>query len=206
MSENMKYWDQMKTVPKERLKVIQAGRLKGKSDINPQWRYEVLTHVFGVCGIGWKFTIDKQWIEKYDNGEIASFANVSLYIKVDGEWSDPIPANGGSMFVANESRGPYVSDECYKMAITDALGTAAKMIGVASDIYQGITDSKYAERPAQSAPAAPTKPWLNKGDQLDKAIEYLKGGGTIAGIEAKYSISKEVRASLQTVIDNLPKK
>lgn len=201
----MKYWDQMKTVPKERLKVIQAGRLKGKSDINPQWRYEVLTQVFGVCGIGWKFTIDKQWIERYDNGEIASFANVSLYIKVDGEWSDPIPANGGSMFVANESRGPYVSDECYKMAITDALGTAAKMIGVASDIYQGITDTKYAERPTQSAPAAPTKPWLNKGDQLDKAIEYLKGGGTIKGIEAKYSINKEVRASLQTVIDNLPK-
>jgi hypothetical protein len=205
MSENMKYWNQMKTVPKERLKVIQAGRLKGKSDINPQWRYEVLTHVFGVCGIGWKFTIDKQWIERYDNGEIASFANVSLYIKVDGEWSDPIPANGGSMFVANESRGPYVSDECYKMAITDALGTAAKMIGVASDIYQGITDTKYAERPTQSAPAAPTKPWLNKGEHLNKAIEYLKGGGTIAGIEAKYSISKEIRTDLETVVKGLKK-
>jgi hypothetical protein len=206
MSENMIYWNQMKTVPKERLKTIGAGRLKGKSDINPQWRYEVLTQVFGVCGIGWKFTIDKQWIEKYDNGEIASFANVSLYIKVDGEWSDPIPANGGSMFVANESRGPYVSDECYKMAITDALGTAAKMIGVASDIYQGIIDTKYAERPTQSAPAAPTKPWLNKGEHLNKAIEYLKGGGTIAGIEAKYSISKEIRTDLETVVKGLTNK
>lgn len=194
--ENMKYWDQMKTVPKERLKTIQAGRLKGKSDINPQWRYEILTHVFGVCGIGWKFTIDKQWIERYDNGEIASFANVSLFIKVDGEWSDSIPANGGSMFVANERNGPYVSDECYKMAITDALGTAAKMIGVASDIYQGITDTKYAERPAATN-TAPDKPWLNKGEKLNAAIEYLKKGGTMDEIEKKYTLSKEIREALK---------
>jgi hypothetical protein len=195
MSEHMKYWNKMKTVPKERLKTIGAGRLKGKSDINPQWRYEILTEVFGVCGIGWKFTIDKQWIERYDNGEIASFANVSLYIKVDGEWSDPIPANGGSMFVANERNGPYVSDECYKMAITDALGTAAKMIGVASDIYQGIIDTKYAEKPEQ--PKAPEKPWLNKGEKMNAAIEYLKGGGSMETIEKKYTISKEIRESLK---------
>lgn len=40
------------------------------------------------------------------------------------------------------------------------------------------------------------KPWLNKGEQLDRAFEYLKGGGTMAEIEKKYSISKEIRQSL----------
>jgi hypothetical protein len=193
MSTNMKYWDQLKSVPKNRLKTINAGRLKGKSDINPQWRYERLTEVFGPCGIGWKYSIDKLWIERYDNGEIASFANVTLFVKYDDQWSEGIPANGGSMFVTNESRGPYVSDECYKMAITDALGTGAKMIGVASDVYQGLSDSKY-EKPREES--QDTRPWLNKGEKLEAAKKYLKDGGDIKNIESKYRLSKEIRTEL----------
>lgn len=54
-----------------------------------------------------------------------------------------------------------------------------------------------------STPTLPDKPWLNKGDQLDKAIEYLKGGGTIEVIKKKYAISKEVMDSLQTVINGI---
>lgn len=201
--ENLKYWNQMKSVPKERLKTIQAGRLKGKSDINPQWRYEKLTEIFGPCGLGWKYTIDRQWIEPYGNGEIAAFANISLFVKYNGEWSDAIPANGGSMFVANESRGPYVSDECFKMAITDALGTAAKMIGVASDVYQGLSDSKY-EQPREEFQDA--RPWLNKGESLNKAMEMLRTGQvTIEQIEKKYKLSKEIRAILEAVLTNLNK-
>jgi hypothetical protein len=209
--ENMKYWDLMKTVPANRLKTIQAGRLKGKSDINPQWRYEILTEVFGVCGFGWKFTIEKTWIQEYSNGEIASFAEIHLFIKIDDKWSDPIPANGGSMFVANESRGPYVSDECFKMAITDALGTAAKMIGVASDVYQGIiTDSKYSKEPQNTITIVPEntitivpeKPWLNK-DDFNKASEYLRTGGKIEVIKSKYRISTEMMKNLLTITEKL---
>jgi hypothetical protein len=201
--ENLHYWNLMKSVPANRLKTIQAGRLKGKSDINPQWRYEKLTEVFGICGIGWKYTIDKQWIEKYDDGQIASFANISLYIKLDGEWSDAIPANGGSMFVANEKNGAYVSDECFKMAITDALGTAAKMLGVASDVYQGLSDSKYSSEPQANTYAQDNREWLNKGAKLDQAIEYLKGGGKLEAIESKYRINKEIKEVLTNVLNQL---
>jgi hypothetical protein len=201
--ENLHYWNLMKSVPANRLKTIQAGRLKGKSDINPQWRYEKLTEVFGICGIGWKYTIDKQWNEKYDDGQIASFANISLYIKLDGEWSDAIPANGGSMFVANEKNGAYVSDECFKMAITDALGTAAKMLGVASDVYQGLSDSKYSAEPQANTYAQDNREWLNKGEKLDKAIEFLKGGGKIEAIESKYRMNKEIKEVLNNVIRQL---
>jgi hypothetical protein len=198
---NLQLWDKLKTVPQTALKQIQAGRLKGKSDINPQWRYQILTQTFGPCGIGWKFTIEKQWIEKYDNGEVASFANINFYFKHENEWSEPIPANGGSMFVANERNGPYVSDECYKMAITDALGTAMKMIGVAADVYAGFQDSKYAKTEAkQTSPDQPEKPWLNKGEKLDEAIKYLKGGGKMEIIEKKYMINKEVRETLKSAI------
>ena len=58
-----------------------------------------------------------------------------MFIKVDGEWSDAIPGTGGASFVAMERNGAYVSDEVYKMALTDALSVAMKSIGVAADIY-----------------------------------------------------------------------
>ena len=47
------------------------------------------------------------------------------------------------------------------------------------------------------------KPYLNKGQSLNDAINYLKNGGNIATIEKKYKLSKEIRDSLQVVIDNL---
>jgi hypothetical protein len=205
---NKETWDKLKSVPESALKTIGGGRLKGMSDIKPQWRYEKLTEIFGICGFGWKYTIEKEWIESYQNGEIAAFANINLYVKINDVWSDAIPANGGSMFVANEKNGAYVSDECFKMAITDAIGTAAKMIGLASDVYMGIKSdntrpqSKYEPIPPNNEPAD-DRPWLNKGEKLDKAFEYLRNGGKIETIEKTYKINKEIRQSLQTVIDNL---
>lgn len=40
------------TPPTDALKTIQAGNLRGKSDINPQWKIEAITAQFGLCGIG----------------------------------------------------------------------------------------------------------------------------------------------------------
>ena len=41
------------------------------------------------------------------------------------------------------------------------------------------------------------RPWLNKGTDLYKqAVDFLKKGGNITGIEAKYKLSKEVRETL----------
>jgi len=46
--------------------------------------------------------------------------------------------------------------------------------------------------------------WLNKGESLNKAMEMLRTGKvTIEQIEKKYKLSKEIKQSLQTVIDNL---
>ena len=143
--ENMEIWDKLKTPPPDALKTIQAGRLKGKSDISPQWRYEAITEVYGVCGIGWKYTIDKLWTEAGSDNQIMCFALVSFYHRLEGtEWSDPIPGIGGSMLVTKESSGLHSSDEGYKMAVTDALSVALKMIGVGADVYRGAMEgSKY---------------------------------------------------------------
>jgi hypothetical protein len=145
MTENIKIWNAVKQPPPTALKTIAAGRLKGKSDINPQWRYQVLTEQFGPCGFGWKYEIDRLWNEPGDNGQVFAFAMVSLYVKTDS-WSLAIPGIGGSMLIANERSGPYSSDEAYKMAVTDALSVACKMIGVAADVYAGKWDGeRYAQ-------------------------------------------------------------
>lgn len=172
VNENLRYYDELRKVPKEALKTIAAGRLKGMSDINPMWRIQAMTDTFGPCGIGWKYEIVKQWNEAYGQ-EIATFCNVNLYIKVDNAWSDPIPGTGGSTFVAVESRGPRMSDECFKMALTDALSVAMKALGVAADVYyaKGVTtfDTKYERQSfaAQTKEADNTE--LNDAFMLIKA-------------------------------------
>lgn len=137
------------TAPENALKKIQAGRLKGKSDINPMWRIKKLTELFGPVGVGWHYTIEKQWLEQCNNGEVAAFCNIALYVKIEGEWSKPIYGIGGSMFVANEKNGAYVSDECFKMALTDAISVACKALGFAANVYWEADRTKYSPKPEQ---------------------------------------------------------
>lgn len=131
---NLDLYNKLKVVPSEAIKPIQNGRLKGKSDINPMWRIKTMTEHFGVCGIGWKYVITKQWTETYGT-ETKAYCNIDLFVKVDGQWSDAIQGTGGSSEVTMERNGSYVSDECYKMALTDALSVAMKALGVGADIY-----------------------------------------------------------------------
>ncbi len=139
---NLDIYNKMRKVPQEAIKPIQAGRLRGMSDINPMWRIKVMTENFGVCGIGWKYIITKQWTETYGN-ETKAYCNIDLFVKVDGQWSDAIQGTGGSSEVSMEKNGAYVSDECYKMALTDALSVAMKSLGVGADIYFERDTTKY---------------------------------------------------------------
>ena len=173
MSEHMKNYNLLKEVPNGVLKPIQAGRLKGMSDIKPQWRIQKLTEVFGMCGIGWKFEIIRNWIEDAGvKSEKVAFVDLNLYVRVNGEWSDAIYGNGGSMLVASEKNGPYVSDEAFKMATTDALGTAAKYIGLAADIYMGH-GGKYEPTPYELAQIT--------------AVDEVKKATTVESLEAIWS-------------------
>lgn len=144
--DNLHFYEKLRTVPEDAKQTIEAGRLKGKTNINPMWRIKALTEAFGPCGIGWRYEIVKKEMVPGAGSEIAAFVDINLYIKVDGEWSFPIPGTGGSAFVASERNGPYTSDECYKMALTDALSVACKALGVAADVYWGNDTTKY-DRP-----------------------------------------------------------
>lgn len=156
MKDNLTIYNAVRNPPKEALKPIKGGRLSGYTDINPMWRIKALTEQFGVCGIGWKYTITKQWTEQGANGEVAAFTNIDLYIKVNGEWSDAIPGTGGSSFIAKEKNGLYTSDECFKMSLTDAISVACKSLGFAADIYWNNDRSKY-DRPEETQMVEPPK-------------------------------------------------
>lgn len=173
-SENLKFYEQLCNCPENALKPIQAGDLKGFSDINPMWRIKVMTETFGPCGIGWKYEIVKQWNEAYGN-EIKTYCNINLYVKVDGEWSEPIPGTGGSTFVAQYSKGTKVSDENYKMALTDALSVCMKMLGVAANIYWqngsqngGQFETKYQQADAKEVAAQPQQTQRVPGMQASR--------------------------------------
>lgn len=176
---NLSIYNKVRSVPQTALKIIGAGRLKGMSDVNPVWRILAMTDTFGVCGIGWKYEITKQWTEAFGN-EVKGFCNINLYVKVDGEWSDAIPGTGGSSFVTMERNGAYVSDEVYKMALTDALSVAMKSLGVAADIYfaKGADlGTKYAINEQAANGQLPTQ-------QIDENLEMV-----IANIKVASSIA-----------------
>lgn len=150
--ENLGIYESVRQVPQSAQREIQAGRLKGKTDINPMWRIKALTEQFGPCGIGWKYTITDKRLENGANNEVSAFVDIDLYIKVDGEWSDAIPGTGGSAFVASERNGLYTSDECFKMALTDAISVACKALGFGADVYWAKDVTKYTPRPERQQP------------------------------------------------------
>lgn len=160
--ENLELYNKLREVPKEAQKEITGGNLNGMTDINPMWRIKMLTQTFGVCGIGWKYVITKQWMEACGNN-VSCFCNIDLYIKVGNEWSEPIPGTGGSHFADTVKSGLRISDECYKMALTDALSVSMKALGMGADVYF-MKDAKYEtkydnrdnNKPAAKKEAKPT--------------------------------------------------
>lgn len=152
MSETKTAWEILARPPKSALKQIKGGRLSGMTDINPQWRYKAMTDVFGQCGNGWKYEIQRTWTEQGTAGQVFMFAQVAVYTANNGEWSAPIPGIGGSMLLETQKGSLHHNDEAVKMAVTDALSVALKMLGVGSDIYMGRWDgSKYKDDPQNSA-------------------------------------------------------
>lgn len=141
--DNLTIYNEVRSVPDSAKRRIEAGRLKGKTDINPMWRIKALTEKFGPCGFGWKYVITDKRLEQGANGEVAAFLDIDLFVKADGVWSDAIPGTGGSAFVTKEKNGLYTSDECFKMALTDAISVACKALGFGADVYWDADKSKY---------------------------------------------------------------
>lgn len=202
---NMHYYDKFRSVPKEACKEIQAGKLKGFTDINPMWRIKMLTETYGPCGFGWYIADEEHWTETIGN-ETGAFCKVALRVKVGDQWSEPIIGIGGSK-LAGKGKGDGLDDEAFKMAYTDAISIACKNLGMAADIYYAKDRTKYnsyVETPAPAKPApAPAEPKKEKQvfnsahpqwqNILDKMVA---GKGSIKALQDYYIISASVEKEI----------
>lgn len=191
--DNMAIYNQARTVPDEAIKEIKAGRLKGMSDINPMWRIKRLTEIFGPCGVGWWYTIkDERIVDDAATKQRAAFVDIDLYYVFEGKVSMPIPGTGGASFLSQERNGPYLSDECFKMALTDAISVAAKALGIGADVYYAKDRDKYSDNtePRQPKPKGQT-PETPKPESAEPVYcadcgaeiqEYVDGNGKKVGI------------------------
>lgn len=173
---NLEYYNAWAACPKEAQKPIQAGKLKGKTDINPMWRIKMLTAQFGPCGFGWTTRVTEHWVE-HDGNESVAWVRLELRVRINGEWSEPIEGVGGSKQYG-KGMGDGINDEAFKMAETDALSVACKKLGMAADIYWANDRTKYstaaatAQQPAKPAKKSLTKAMLDSG-QIQSVVEWL---------------------------------
>ena len=147
MSDNLRIYRAFEQTPATAKKPIEAGRLKGKTDINPMHRIKMLTEKFGPCGIGWYTEITSKTMQEGPNGELMCFIDLNLYYRENdsGEWSQPVYGSGGNSIVSKESKGLYANDEGWKMAYTDALSIACKNLGMCADVYYEKDYGKYTQ-------------------------------------------------------------
>jgi hypothetical protein len=170
MMENLQLYNAVKSVPQDAIKPITGGRLKGMSDINPMWRIKTLTEQFGPCGIGWKYVIKDKRLEMGANGEVAAFLDIDLFHRYNGEWSEAIPGTGGSSFIKKETTGLYVNDECFKMALTDAISVSCKALGIGADVWWNSDNTKYVDEDKQDQSHKPSLNENNGSESLQSAM------------------------------------
>lgn len=179
--ENMEIYNKVRSVPDNAKRAIQAGRLKGKTDINPMWRIKALTETFGPCGTGWYVQMADKRIEEGADGVKVAIMDLNLFYKLEnGEWSAPVFGTGGNTLVDKEKGGLYTSDEAFKMAYTDALSVCCKMLGVGADVYWEADSTKYTA--SRQASATPSRGEANRQPPLiceccGKEIRPVKANG-----------------------------
>lgn len=114
--------------------------------------------------------------------------------------------DGLTTILLHADTGEYIS-ATYTMPVSkandpQALGSAisyARRYSVSSILSLKIDDDDAEGAMKAVRHPEDTRPWLNKGEALDKAMEYMRSGGKIETIESKYRLSKEIKDTLTKV-------
>lgn len=168
--ENLALYNAVRAVPDAARNRINGGRMNGKTSIEPMWRIKVLTEQFGPCGQGWYYVPVRKWAESAGE-ELVVFVDIELYVKFGDEWSKPIHGTGGGKLISKENKGLNVSDECYKMATTDALSVACKQLGIGADVYW---DKDQKGRPYSSSAPTESRPYTPEQKSAHGCLPLLE--------------------------------
>lgn len=155
---------------------------------------ERLTEVFGLCGEGWGYEIDRWEI----HGDNVACIGRFFWLDPDGQKRE-IPHVGDARVIKGNIA------EGYKKAITNMISKAASMVGVGLGVYQGKgMDDPYLDREsAQSTPKEVSKPrivkmkaWMadNGFDDEEIIMESLRAIGVVEGRRIKYADLTEEHA------------
>ena len=195
-------WLKLKTPHKDALRQIKGGRLKGMTDINPQWRLFAMTELFGPIGVGWWYVIESVDYKDGPEGQVALFVRISLFVVIEGKESHAIPGVGGSKLIEKESSGLHFNDEALKMATTDALSVAMKQLGLAADVYMNNMDGSKYQKPedvAALSEAISTEQEQeilqlikDTGANLDEFLSYFKIGMVEQLVVSQYKKAKDL--------------
>lgn len=147
IQKNMAIYSAVRSAPQSAVKPIKGGSYgaAGLSDINPQWRIERMTELFGPVGTGWTW----EPVEVFEREGVLYGHVVVTYTDAQGKVSKPIHGYGGTKF------GGRDDSDIYKSTMTDAVSNALRYLGVGADVWykpdrpgdQQQYDTKYSAPP-----------------------------------------------------------
>ena len=175
---NMLIYEAGRSVPDSAVKKIGAGAYgkAGLSDINPQWRIEKMTELFGACGDGWIWEPVECWM---DNG--ICYAHITVqYATENGEYSKPIHGYGGTI------AGRMDDSDLYKSTITDAVSNALRYLGIGADVWYN-PNNKAEKNQFDTKYSAPPQMKMATPEQL-KQLSELFPPERITAMLAAYKI------------------
>jgi hypothetical protein len=141
--DNLHLWNKLKrTDPKATKPFTRSGGFRG-TQIDPTWRLQMMTEVFGPVGKGWGYEqMDWTIAERM----VFICARVWYLDPETGEKCWTGPQWGGTEMVRRRNGIEMPDDECFKMSMTDAIGKCLVQLGLAADVHMGqFDDSKYRE-------------------------------------------------------------
>lgn len=153
--DKMQIYNAARAVPANAIKKITGGAYgaAGLSDINPQWRIERMTELFGPVGTGWTW----EPVDVTERDGVLYAHVVVIYYDFGGKQSKPIHGYGGTKF------GMKDDSDIYKSTMTDAVSNALRYLGIGADVWYkpdgkaNQFDTKYsapAQRKEQTPPPA----------------------------------------------------
>lgn len=109
------------------------------------------------------------------------------------------------MLASKEKSGIYVSDECYKMATTDAISVACKQLGIGADVYWESDASKYGQAQPQESTDPPEEetPEMRQRQELLEQLkaEMMRTGYGPKAVLKKYKVDAVDKLSILQIKD-----
>ena len=174
---NMRVYSAVRAVPQSAVKPIKGGSYgaAGLSDINPQWRIERMTELFGPVGTGWTW----EPVEVTEREGVLYGHVVVRYYDKDGKESKPIHGYGGTRF------GGRDDSDIYKSTMTDAVSNALRYLGVGADVWYK-PDQAGSEQQYDTKYSAPPEVAQTITDDQKDSISKLVNADEWLKLEEKY--------------------